>query len=842
MKPSKLLLWLQRKRGTVGKKAGRASKKHDSTPSITPDWLKIGLVVFTIAALSVLMSVHLLPDKISLRLGEISAREVRAGRSVYYINTEKTAQAQQVARITARPVYDVDESAVFNANRIVLELFDRIARERATLPHYTAKSESLQKTIDALQAQFGSNFSRAQLRSLLTISPALLDKYRATTTRLVSEEMDREIRDQADLYLASDDLNRARAEVKRTARAALSSEEAAGLVGAVARQALRPNRLLNRRRTEEAKEDAARRIGIVREPIVRGERIIGPGDRVKQEHLDKFIALGLLNPHMETTTGVAVCVLAASMVLLVVYLIKRTLPTLYQDRKRLALLSVIVLLSVFGLKVGATMLGLQFSSGQLGYLGMMSVAAAGMLVSVLLDMHLAVLVVALLSVQSGLIMNHEIRFTIMTLMSSLVGIACVGNVRRKNNIPGTTAALAGANLLMVLLLGLLLSEDAQEILTGSAWAVASAAFATFLYWFGVLALEKPFGILTHTALLELSASDRPLLKQLCALAPGTYAHSMMVGTLAEAGAQAIGADALLCRVGGYYHDIGKMQHPEFFVENQRHENVHCRLSASLSALIITAHVRDGVQMAKEHRLPSEIRDVIAQHHGTTLIRYFYHQALTDCGGSDEAPPGLEERFRYPGPKPQTREAAVVMLADSIEAAARTLDKPSPERLEALITNIVRDKIEDGQLNECSLTFQDVKYVSDAFLRFLTAMMHSRIDYPELEPRTATGQPMEVSRPDLRLEPMQLPLSEAESEMIAHSPALLDLEKVGGLEAESAYEMVAHLGEVPPSSPSLMEPEVFYGRLPVERPPASGTDERSTPGSASPAPGRRPGPR
>ena len=186
-----------------------------------------------------------------------------------------------------------------------------------------------------------------------------------------------------------------------------------------------------------------------------------------------------------------------------------------------------------------------------------------------------------------------------------------------------------------------------------------------------------------------------------------------------------------------------MNRPDFFIENQRAENVHGRLSPSLSALIITAHVRDGIEMAKQHRLPSEIRDMIAQHHGTTLISYFYRQALADNGCGDCAPPGMEERFRYPGPKPQTREAAIVMLADSVEAAARCIDKPNQEKLEALIASIVRGKIEDGQLDQCALTFADVKQISDAFLHVLRAMMHGRIDYPE-RPATYGDRPADGS--------------------------------------------------------------------------------------------------
>ena len=813
------------------------------------------------------MSVHLLPDRINLHPGEISDRDVTAPRNAYYVSTERSAQAQFAARLATRPVYDTEEGASYGAGKTVQEFFDRIESERMRLTHHTGartggpRPATLAQLADELQPQFGSFYTKEQLRLLLSASPALFDKMHETASRLIAEAEEREIRDYSEPGRRADDLQHVSDDVSDAARDALSSPEYAAIVHSLARQSLRPNRLISRRKTVAAQDAAARAVPPVSRNIVRGERIVGVGERVTPEHLDKFVALGLLNPHMEPTTGAAICVLSAAMVLLVVFAIRRTLPWLYVDRRRLALLAAIVLLSILGLKVGGTMLGVSFSAGQVGYLGLMSVAAAGMLVSVLLDMHLAVLVVALLAVQSGLIMNHEIRFTVMTLLSSLVGIMSVGNVRRKTNLPATTAALAGTNLCLVWLLGLLLRDPLPELWSGSAWAVGSAVFAAFLYWFGLLVLERPFGILTHTALLELSAFDRPLLKDLCAVAPGTYAHSIMVGTLAEAGAQAVGADALLCRVGGYYHDIGKMKMPDFFIENQRRgDNVHGRLSASLSALIITAHVRDGVQMAQEHRLPGEISDIIAQHHGTTLISYFYHQALADCSG--ETPIGLEERFRYPGPKPQTREAAVVMMADSVEAATRSLEKPSRERLEAEVARIVQGKIEDHQLDECDLTFRDIKSITDAFLHVLAAMMHGRIAYPAVTPQNATGQPMEVRRQDLTPVPTQLslPYRPVAIQPLASELALAggDNGGQGGAEAsdlpQTTHRVVRALGlpseEAPteenraPASDmhSLPEPENPYGRLVTERHSAPNADGRPAESSPTPVAGRGPRPR
>jgi hypothetical protein len=353
-----------------------------------------------------------------------------------------------------------------------------------------------------------------------------------------------------------------------------------------------------------------------------------------------------------------------------------------------------------------------------------------MLVSALLDVSLGVLITSLLAVQSGLIMNHEIRFAVMSLVSGLVGIHTMTGRRQRMQLPRATLAIAATNVAMVWVLGGLLGDTLREVLTGTIWAGASAAFAIPLFWFGLAVLEKPFGILTEVWLLELSASEHPLLRELCLTAPGTYAHSIMVGNLAEGAAEAIGANALFCRVASYYHDVGKIRRPHCFVENQRAGNIHDRLNPSLSALVIAAHVRDGLELAEEHRLPPQIRDVIREHHGTGLIRYFYHQALIESGGAP-SDPVLEQHFRYDGPRPRTRESGIIMLSDCVEAAARCLNHPSPGGIHSLVAGIIRDKLADGQLDDCDLTLRDLHTVEEAFARILSAMLHARVDYPDL---------------------------------------------------------------------------------------------------------------
>jgi putative nucleotidyltransferase with HDIG domain len=286
------------------------------------------------------------------------------------------------------------------------------------------------------------------------------------------------------------------------------------------------------------------------------------------------------------------------------------------------------------------------------------------------------------------------------------------------------------NLVLIAAIGLLQAQPLSGILREAGRAAAYAPGAAVLGIGGILLLQRPFGITTHLGLLELGNPEMPLMRQLQTNAPGTYHHSLMVASLAEAAAEAIGADALLTRVGALYHDIGKLDRPAFFVENQTLlgvENVHDGLTCSLSSLIIIAHAKDGVSMAQRYRLPQEIRDIIAQHHGTTLVRYFYQLAL-----SGERPESVtEDQFRYPGPLPDTKESALVMLADGVQAAVRAIETPTPHQVEQRVREIIRDRAVYGQLDRCNLTFRDLAVVEATMSRVLTAaLIRNRIEYPD----------------------------------------------------------------------------------------------------------------
>jgi len=282
-----------------------------------------------------------------------------------------------------------------------------------------------------------------------------------------------------------------------------------------------------------------------------------------------------------------------------------------------------------------------------------------------------------------------------------------------------------------------LGSDALIALVGG--AVGVSVVVSFLLPF----CESIFGVLTDVRLLELSNRNNPLLSQLAASAPGSYNHSLLVGALAEAAAESIGANGLFCRVAAFYHDIGKMKMPEYYIENQRGGmNPHETLAPNMSSLVLASHVKEGARLAREHGLPQQIVDVIPQHHGTRVMTYFYEKAkrAAETTGAIVSP----EDFRYPGPKPQTREAAIFMLSDSVEAAARTIEQPTPETFRAMIRQIAGRVALDGQFDECDLTFRDLDIICESFVRSLVSIYHHRVDYPTyvFEASRPTRQPVQ----------------------------------------------------------------------------------------------------
>ncbi|MDW8106843.1 MAG: HDIG domain-containing protein [Armatimonadota bacterium] len=391
---------------------------------------------------------------------------------------------------------------------------------------------------------------------------------------------------------------------------------------------------------------------------------------------------------------------------------------------RLALLVLISVGSLLGVRAAAPLGQGATLGADFGFLGFAPLIAGGMLLSVLMHPLVATYLFTVLLGGVAVVQQSPIVTVGAVGLAGWSAIWAIAPMRRRTDMFWAGALLS--TLLALTATGISWAKTPTwlDALGSGLWGIAAGIGATALFWLGLTLVERPFRLATPMTLLELASPDQPLLRQLRDHAPGTYFHSQQVGQLAEAAALAIGADPLLARVAGYYHDIGKLSKPDFFIENQEGiENIHARINPTLSARIIAAHVREGVELARRHRLPTAVCDIIAQHHGNSLITYFYHQAID--GGHD---PVLEQYFRYDGPKPQTREAAIVMLADTVEAASRVLGDVTPARLANFVHEMIEIRRQDGQLDECDLTFRDLKLIEDAFVRVLVATRHRRIEY------------------------------------------------------------------------------------------------------------------
>ena len=358
-----------------------------------------------------------------------------------------------------------------------------------------------------------------------------------------------------------------------------------------------------------------------------------------------------------------------------------------------------------------------------------------MTISIVYHIELALLMAALVSLVFTVAHGFGLaEFVVLTAASSSASLMC-RTIRSRTKLVNIGMIVAAVVFPTVIGVNYMLGQPlAWELVTDALWFAGGAGIAGLVMTALLPFLERLFDIQTDISLLELSDANHPLLKELVQRAPGTYNHSINVASLSEAAADAIGANGLLCRVGAYFHDVGKLRKPEYFIENQAGgPNKHDDLVPTMSTLVILAHVKDGIEIAKKHRLPHRIISLIEQHHGTTLVEYFYRRAakqLEEQMGDESAMPLDESDFRYPGPRPQTPEAAVVMLADTVESACRAQREPGPARIDSLVREITKKKFDDGQFEDCNITIKQLNTIQESLIKSLNAMYHARVKYPE----------------------------------------------------------------------------------------------------------------
>ncbi|MBX5464953.1 MAG: HDIG domain-containing protein [Clostridia bacterium] len=642
------------------------------------------------------------PQSLVLRAGEVAPFTLKAPHD--FVDVQATEKLRQEAASRVAPVMRRDPA-------VAARVLDRLRSDFQTVRQVRAQPLPLDRKETLLESELGLSTSAQALQEILTASDRTVDAVEQMLEQAVSRELDQQIT-QSNLGAYRSDLRLTAAQMDFTA----GLRQFMADLGAAR---LEPNTFVDEARTRQAVQAA--RQAVPDQMILRGEVIVREGERVTPEQVTLLREAGLLRAvspldRLEVAGGAALW--AALVVALLGYFLARFWPGVWRRLERLALLALIL--------AGAVALALLLRpvSPLLAPL-----AGAAMLVTVTFDPMLGVVVTVLLGGVLAFVLSPQPALGAILGAGALAGVVSARRIRMRSDLlraGGVVGLVQAAAALAVE--GLL----ARAPLLGTGlWidVLASAGGGLLLggvVTIGMLPLAESFGILTPIRLMELANPDQPLLRLLLTQAPGTYHHSLMVANLAEAAAEAIGANGLLARVGAYYHDVGKVRRPYFFVENQfTGENPHDRLSPYLSALIVQAHVRDGLELAREYRLPEEIRAFIPEHHGTALVSYFYHRAASQAGS---APP--EAQFRHSGPRPHSRETAIVMLADGSEAAVRSLEHPTPQHIEGMVRKIIQDRLADGQLDRSDLTLRDLDTIRETFVRVLTGAYHHRVEYPD----------------------------------------------------------------------------------------------------------------
>lgn len=498
---------------------------------------------------------------------------------------------------------------------------------------------------------------------------------------------------------------------------------------------LKPNLFFDREATEARKAQLLREVKPVLYKIQKGEMIVRIGERVSQEQskkLEMIYQASRGGGTIYTTLGIfsLVLVLFQFPYRFACKNIRKFNPT-NRDLLAIALLIVASLLIFKLALLISTNIGAAFPTvSPQAYAYLFPFAAGAMTVRVLLNSEVALVYCVMMAPLLGLLFNSNLAVVVYAMLSMVVGAHGVRQCQDRSTIYTAGGKVAVVNLAIGLCFqtidGSLFSMQTVYV---AAFALIGALLSGMLVSAFVPLFESMFHYTTNIKLLELSNLNSPLLRDLMVKAPGTYHHSVVVGNLVEAAAEAIGANPLLSRAAAYYHDIGKAAKPLYFIENmQGGENRHDKLSPHMSALILISHIKEGETLARERHLGQPIIDIIRQHHGTALIKFFYEKAKLQAEASGQQVDPQE--FRYPGPKPQTREAGLVMLADAVEAASRTLINPTPDRIQGMVQKLINRIFTDGQLDECELTLKNLHEIAKSFNRILCAIFHHRIDYPE----------------------------------------------------------------------------------------------------------------
>ncbi len=741
-------------------------------------------------ALTILSCLILFPSLVTTEhqynLGDVAERDIKSPRDFFIEDQAATELNRQLAEEKVLTVYDYDAEL---GAQIALNVEETFAQMRAASTAQNMTSEPLPTAVansgpDTANAQnpsanpitdkrkyleenlgirvtpgafsaletigFSKKTANLITRILLEIQNngvvtnkeiLLKEAEKGIILRNVSTQKEEEVRELKQFY----GLDQAKTMVRIVGQPLLNDLDYGllNLVVDLVQRLIQPNITLNRNETQERKKAATTEIKPVLHKIKAGEMLLREGERVTEVQLLKLKTLATQSKKQKllfTSVGAAMMLVC---LLVTTYILHLNRPgRLTEEHNKSLLFMACVFLAFFLLaeisyKLSEVLtlnstLPIQMSSTWFG----IPLASGAMIVCVFMGITVAVPIAMVMAVSFAVIFGNSLPYFLYFLVSGTMAAYWIQKCRERKVFITAGAKLGLLNILLVTAIDFYLADlSGSKLLYDWAFGFMGGIGAGIVTAGIVPLVEIAFGYTTDITLLELANLDRPILRRLMIEAPGTYHHSVIVGSLVEAAASEIGANHLLAKVCGYFHDIGKINKPLYFIENQTNgKNKHDKLAPSMSGLILIAHVKEGVEIAKVHKLGQDIIDTIRQHHGTSFIKYFYDKAK-QLKGEDQV---NVDDFRYPGPKPQTREAGLVMLADVVEAASRTLDNPTPSRIQGLVQNLINNIFSDGQLDECELTLKDLHKIARSFNKILYGIHHHRIEYTEKQ-RASAGE-------------------------------------------------------------------------------------------------------
>ncbi len=650
------------------------------------------------------LTLQVFTGRVTLREGEVAEWDIISpvsGEFETSVDRAETETRRRKKEETVDTVYFIDKAILDTSKASVQDFFGKVRQLHATAPENKEQR-------DAIRSSLEFNISIKSLYLLTSAQPEKLDLLESIILKTLYE-----------VYIAGvEDVNlpQLREKVQENFKALGLSAEYKLAAEEIISAVLTPNKKVNQEQIQKLQRMARESVEPIKTKLHRGTPIAYRGERITRQHIAVFKALGMYGRGVDMVYIISAAAFELLMLMMYASYLFFYRKKVYRDPKRLVILSLILAL---------TMVLARFIAHGNGHA--VPVPAAAMLLVMLVDGPAAILATMLISVLVAMLFNFNISVLLMQCIGGFAAISRSSGIFQRTDLTRAGFSIGVLNMLTVVLVAFLKkTAGGTELMADCVWAglngVLSAIFVigTLPYW------ESMFNVVTPIRLGEMANPNQALLKRLLIEAPGTYHHSLMVANMAEAAAETIGADPLLARVGGYYHDVGKIKRPDFFVENQiAGQNPHDRISPRLSTIIILSHPRDGVQLAEQYNVPDVVRDIIAQHHGTGVVSFFFRRSQ-----AQEQVPVSDAEFRYEGPVPRTREAAIVMLADSVEAAVRSLEHPTPHKIETLIRKIIKDRLDDGQLDDCALTLKELGRIREAFLHVLGGRFHHRIDYTE----------------------------------------------------------------------------------------------------------------